>query len=210
MKKKNELINLLPKKFVQKKTASTVAEEKPVYNTNKNEPEKKETPLQQQQTFKKAVIASGGTSITGFLNKKNIQENKEEEKAKLGNLPKKDFTAEQLEKVWNDFGNLIKSKGKMNLASTLLIRKPLLKENLIIEFEIDNKAQEEEIENAKTDMMSYLREKLQNYSIQLQLTFTKNDTGKKLYTASDKFKHMSEKNPALLKLKQNFDLEIDI
>ena len=55
-----------------------------------------------------------------------------------------------------------------------------------------------------------MRKELNNYSVQLVTTITNNNSEKKLYTATDKFKRMAEKNPAINKLRQQFDLDIEI
>ena len=104
----------------------------------------------------------------------------------------------------------MQQKGKHNLYSTLCFRKPVLKENALIEFTIDNKVQEETLENEKSELLGFLRKELNNYSTALKTVITTVESERKPYTSGDKFKRMAEKNPALLKLKQQFDLDIEI
>lgn len=158
---------------------------------------------------KKPVIKTGTVSINQFINpakKTNEPNTKENTPAdKSASI----FPANELEAVWLEYSKLVQQKGKINLHSTLSTRKPDLKENFSIEFTIENKAQEEELEHEKADLLSFLRKRLNNHEIQLKLIVNKTEGEKKIYTASDKFKRMAEKNPNIDKLKQQFDLEID-
>ncbi|MEW6469115.1 MAG: DNA polymerase III subunit gamma/tau [Bacteroidota bacterium] len=211
--KKNGLINLVPKGQVRQPAITKAEEPKPVYNNvpeNDPPPQPKENPQQQQQTLKKNITLSGGASINGFLNKKNQPDNNSAENLGTKNdLPADAFTSEELEKAWAGFARMMKEKGRMNLATTLGTHKPRLRENFVIEFEVHNRTQEEEIELAKTDMMAFIRKELKNYSIQLDLKLIRDDSEKKPYGHADTFRYMAQKNPALNKLKQAFDLEVD-
>src|ERR1051326_6031418 len=234
--KKNELISIkLPgdKKTVQDSSSPiVVAEPKPSYtkeqdhDKQKNSPEKtvekkelvtSEPVTSSTQTAQKTVkknIPVGGLSINGLLNKnkQGTQKDAGEEKElkPRTDLPKKDFTAQQLLDTWMKYAKQAKEKSKVNLYATLTSRQPVLKQNFLVEFTIDNLAQRDAIANEKAELMLFLRSELQNYEIQLETIVTKDDSEKKPYTASDKFKRMAEKNPVLNNLKQKFDLDLGI
>jgi len=127
-----------------------------------------------------------------------------------GSRPTELFSQDALESSWNTYAKQMQQKGKHNLYSTLSFRKPVLKENALIEFTIDNKVQEETLENEKSDLLGFLRKELNNYSAALKTVINTIDSERKPYTSGDKFKRMAEKNPTLLKLKQQFDLDIEI
>jgi DNA polymerase-3 subunit gamma/tau len=59
------------------------------------------------------------------------------------------------------------------------------------------------------EFLPVLREKLNNYSIQLEVEVTEQIKNIKPYTAQEKFKKMVEKNPALKTMKDQLNLEID-
>jgi len=120
------------------------------------------------------------------------------------------FTQDALENTWNAYAKLMQQKGRLNLYSTLSFRKPTLKEKFQIEFTIENKVQQEAIELEKADLMGFLRKELNNYSISLDTIINTVESERKPYTATDKFKRMAEKNPAINKLRQQFDLDVDI
>ncbi len=75
----------------------------------------------------------------------------------------------------------------------------------------NNKAQIEDFKNrVKKDLTAYLRDKLRNHTFEMD-EILENDESKtnNLYTVEDKFKHMAEKNPALNKFKQQFNLDFE-
>jgi len=149
-------------------------------------------------------------AIPGTISIKNhkaVEEIKDEVEEDFTNKPADEFTQEQIETLWKEVAE--KNKSDKNLFSTLTKHKPLKKENFVIEYVVDNKIQKKEIEDRLMEIMPILREKLNNYQIQLSIVVTEQPKNDKPYTPQDKFKQMAEKNPALLKLKDQLDLEID-
>jgi len=135
---------------------------------------------------------------------------KEEEKPKeedLSNKPADDFSQEQLEKAWKTLTKNKKSDN--NLFSTLNKRLPQLKEGFVIEHTVENKVQEGRLNEQKTELLSFLREELNNYQIQLELIINENPSNDRPYTPEDKFNHMAKKNPDINKLKDQLDLYPD-
>ena len=96
-----------------------------------------------------------------------------------------------------------------HLYSTLRKSRPVIKENFIIEFSLDNKLLEDELGQKKTELLEYLRKGLDNYKIQLQTKVSESLKDLKPYTDKEKFEKMAEKNPALRTLKEEVDLEIE-
>ena len=85
-----------------------------------------------------------------------------------------------------------------------------MKENFNVCITLDNKVQEEVLNDEKTKLLGYLKTQLENDSISLTVDVTPlKEEEMKAYTAEDKFKKMVKKNPDLLNLKDKFDLEID-
>ncbi|MGI8892515.1 MAG: hypothetical protein ACR2GN_03545, partial [Bacteroidia bacterium] len=140
------------------------------------------------------------------------KETKQEEAKEIEISGRQEFTQEQFAVAWTDFANKNKASGKMSLRSILLKRTPVVDEKNIINLPVDNEVMEDEINLVKSDLLTYLREKLDNGSLQLNMTVVKDnsDNSNKLYTTIDKFKRMAEKNPAINDLRKQFDLEIGI
>src|ERR1035437_7095345 len=117
--------------------------------------------------------------------------------------------AKDLETTWKDFAESIKKKNKINLSSTLTARIPVMEDDPTISFSVLNQVQEDEINFVKTDLLSFLRSEMKNPSLQVKILVDKHNTERKPYTGEEKFQHLSGKNPALNKLRQQFNLEID-
>jgi DNA polymerase-3 subunit gamma/tau len=160
---------------------------------------------------RKIGIKTSTPSLNSFLNKEKKTENENETKVNepLATYSHTPFTQDLLEITWNKYANGLKSKGKFHLSTTLLGRKPLLKQPATIEFTITNKTQEEIINEHKTDFLNFLRKELNNYAIQLELRMTSLEEKTNLYTATDRYKFLLEKNPQLEKLRQTFDLDLE-
>ncbi|MBL0330472.1 MAG: DNA polymerase III subunit gamma/tau [Bacteroidetes bacterium] len=175
-------------------------------------PIQKAAPVAEAATIvKKPIIKSITPSINQHLNsdKKNEKSTPEQLEQINSSQPKSNFNQQQLEETWEKYANGLKEKGKTNLSTSLLNKKPVLKENFIIEFSINNKAIEESINEDKINFLGYLRKELNNYSIQLQLVMSSIEDKTNLYTATDRYKRLSEKNPAILAFRQKFDLDIE-
>jgi len=84
-----------------------------------------------------------------------------------------------------------------------------LQKDFIIELTIDNKVQEDELNDKKQEMMGFLRTRLKNDQIQLKTILSANSQEQRPYTPLEKYKKMTEKNADLIKFKDQLGLEID-
>lgn len=161
-----------------------------------------------RQPVSTPTIKKSAFSLNTLLAEKKKEEQKVREEIQQASQ-NETVTQEMLEEKWSFYADLMKQSNKINLASTLLNRKPVLNEDLSIAFPIDNKVQEEEIKSEMSEILGFLRKELKNTNLRLQLSITRNEADKKPYTPSEKFKRMAEKNPLLHRLKQEFDLDIE-
>jgi len=118
------------------------------------------------------------------------------------------FTEDELKSHWKEFASRLKVDFP-HLYTTMTSREPVLKENWQIELEIDNRILEEELKQKKGDLLDFLKQKLDNYQITLETRIQENQKELKPYTDKEKFEKMAEKNPALNKLKEQLDLDIE-
>jgi DNA polymerase-3 subunit gamma/tau len=86
---------------------------------------------------------------------------------------------------------------------------PLLLDNYIIEFYIENKIQEDLLVSEKVDLLNYLRVQLKNFSKDIQTKKVEKTQKKRLYTSSEKYEHMLQKNPNLEEFKRRLNLDLD-
>jgi len=118
------------------------------------------------------------------------------------------FSQQQLELAWDEFGETLHTDFP-DLYSTVKKHKPILKENFLIEFCVENKLLDEKLNQKKGDLLQFLRTKLNNSGIGLQVIVVENPKGSKPYTNREKFEYMAGKNPVLRDLKEQLDLEIE-
>ena len=149
-----------------------------------------------------------GISISAMQNKK-IEKQETEAIEDLANIARTDFTINELMSKWNAFSHQLKEKGRQGLYVTLTKRKPVLKENFILEFTIDNEIQKIELEEERSNLLSFIRTELNNYGIQLKVLLSQEDNSVKHLSSKDKFMKMAEKNPALNDLREKLNLDIE-
>jgi len=130
----------------------------------------------------------------------------EEKSGEYGNSAT--FTLEQLETAWDQFSESIRSS-MPPLSTTLKKHRPVLKEDFLIEFCVDNKVLAEDLNQKRNDLLDFLIVRLNNAKIHLQIIVPDHPIGLKPYTDREKFGRMAEKNPDLLDLREQLDLEID-
>lgn len=154
---------------------------------------------------------SGGASLIPNLNDLEASYSKKEELKPeyVSGESRNDFDSDTLLKYWNQYASRIKQDGKINIFTIMTSNPPTLLENFVIELIIENKVQEELLINEKVDLLNFLRTELKNFGIELTTRHLENNTKKRLYTSSEKYNHMVEKNPSLEEFRRRFNLDID-
>jgi DNA polymerase-3 subunit gamma/tau len=189
----------------------------PAINTQnkktKNSPSiKKEKDSVGKKEDKQKSSAQKKKATPGTLSIKDITTEIEDQKVS-DNLEKKKeliadpFTQEKLEEIWSEYIDQINEQSP-SFSNSIGKYKPLLKENFTIEIKTDNVIFSSSNENFKS-LVSYLKEKLNNYRIHVNIVINKNNKEKKPYTDKEKFDVMSKMNPAMKSLKEKLDLEIE-
>jgi len=164
--------------------------------------EKKENKLFDIPNNQKAVSSFSLASVN-FKN--SISNNKESEEV---DLPNNEFSKFDLLKSWKNFCNIQEEKGNINISSVLKMNEPLIEKGNII-IKAVNQVNKKEIENIKDDILSYLKEELQNYSISLKVIIEKNNKNNvsKSLNNEEKMKSMIESNPKIKSLIEEFNLK---
>jgi DNA polymerase-3 subunit gamma/tau len=119
------------------------------------------------------------------------------------------FTEEALLKLWTDYAKQAKKSGKINLFTIMTANSPKLLDDLNIELLIENKIQEDLLMTEKIDLLNFLRVKLENFGIDILTKIAEQTAKKLLYTSTDKYQHMAEKNPKLEDFRKMFNLDIE-
>ncbi len=166
-------------------------------------------PSVQAAEKKQPAVGMGGALSLKDMLKKNKIEDAPADPASPVNQSAVPFTAAQLGKAWNDYAESMKNQGKVSLYTTLMMRQPELHENYTAFFQLDNKVQEDALKSEMPEILGYLRSKLNNYSLVIKTEINKVAAEKRPYTAQDKYRRMTEINPAIQDFRQQFDLDID-
>ena len=147
-----------------------------------------------------------GLSLSSIKAKK-VHESQKVDEVDHKNLPTKPFEEKDMQRHWNDFVNKIEKNGKKILASNLQADIPRKKGEHTLWIELPNSTMKKEVEREQGPLIQYLREKLQNYNIELQISVNEEVAKKFAFTPQEKFEKLREKNPALDILRREFDLD---
>ena len=149
-----------------------------------------------------------GLSLSSLKAKKEHQLNKKEVKFEPDQLPKDSFTEEEMLKHWTDFVEIIDTKGQKILASNLSADTPKLRNKNTLWLEMPNGTMKTEIEREQYELMEYLKLKLNNYHIRLQITVNETTAKKFAFTPEEKYEKLRQKNPTIDLLRKEFDLDL--
>lgn len=148
-----------------------------------------------------------GLSLKSVQKKKELEAQKREAKKEEVVQKNGAFTEEQMQDAWCEFAAEQDEKGEKILASIMNTDTPVLKGKQIW-IELPNETMKLELEKVQYHLMGFLKEKLQNTHIQLQISINENAEKKFAYTPIEKFEKLKEKNPLLEKLRSTFDLDV--
>ncbi len=122
-------------------------------------------------------------------------------------LPTEAFNETDMLLHWTKYAERLGVKGYKIIESLMLIGDPKL-EGTTITHELPNDSTKIEFESEKHDLLGYLRGKLHNHEITIEVVVNEKVENKFAFTPIDKYKRLNEINPNLELLKKTFDLEI--
>jgi DNA polymerase-3 subunit gamma/tau len=158
----------------------------------------------------KSIKGLNNHSLTNIQIKGLDQQNiKEEDKLQNTSGPVTSFSIDDLLKYINDYANSEKVIGKKSLELALKFRQAELNEDYSVVMTVENEVQKNALKAELTDFTLYLREKLNNYKIIVNIEVVQGDTSKKSYTPKERFQKMVEKNPNLITLYNKLDLDLE-
>ena len=189
-KKTKEILPIDPKVKIQEEIAS------PLIDSTKL-PESDTTSL----SLKSKTIS--------ILSSLNDVEEKAESKKEILTVNSDDFSLDLLMKKWKEMISHFKDLEKSNLALNLNINSPELIEKNKIKIILSNSSQVELIEQEKINILTYLRNSLNNDLLELETEVKEIDKNDVPYTNSDKYKKMFEENKNLAKLGARLGLDPD-
>ncbi|WP_299769283.1 DNA polymerase III subunit gamma/tau [uncultured Dokdonia sp.] len=148
-----------------------------------------------------------GLSLKGLQRKKELEEKRKEQKVDITNLPKEPFTEIAMQAAWKEYVTKLSNRGEKIIASNLEADTPKL-QGTVIQLEYPNATMKVEVERAQGPLLEFLKRKLNNYDITLDIIVNEEVQRKYAYTPQEKYDKLKEQNPDLEILKRAFDLEL--
>ena len=146
-------------------------------------------------------------SLASIRIKKELQEANKSFVKEVQHLPTEPFTETEMLLQWNKYAQRLGDKGQKIMESLLLINDPKLNGTTIIH-ELPNEGSKIDFDSEKFDLQGYLRGKLHNHDITINVVVNESVENKFAFTTQDKYNRLNEINPTLDVLKKTFDLDI--
>jgi len=167
-----------------------------------------------QGSKSKVVRTFSGVNVGKIMKSGSVtgEETRDDSEAAAEVLPetRDQFTQNDLERVWEPMAKKVAAT-QPNLYNTLTCRPPVLTDEFKVVVTVDNKIQEGEIFHRRGEMLSILRESLNNWGIQIEtLIADRPPESRKPYTDQEKFDNLAGQNPVIKKLKDQLNLDIDM
>ncbi|RCW92580.1 DNA polymerase III subunit gamma/tau [Winogradskyella arenosi] len=194
-----------PKPAATKTAANTKASQ----TTAQSAPPAAETP---KPSIPKLSLDQANKRTSG-LSLKSIREKKQHQLRQMDvvidedNLPKEPVTQEALTEAWQEYTNEMDKKGEKIMASILQMDAPKLN-GTTIHLTYSNSTNKIELQRAESALMGFLKKKLLNYDLALDISVNEEIAKKFAYTPIEKYEKLKEKNPNVEILRLKFGLDI--
>ena len=206
------------------KTQVTTEETKPVVvaETVVNEPIVTEIPQVQNEVvaaivpeIPKPVLTNlnptgtkvSALSLASIKAKKELEAQQQTFQKHREELPSEIFNETDMLLQWNKFAQKMTDSGKRLMATYMQMNDPTLN-GTTITLELPNQSTKEEFLSGCHELMGYLRGKLHNHDITIEVVVNEATENKYAFTPQEKFERLKQINPALDLLRKTFDLDV--
>ncbi len=183
----------------------TAETEKPIVASEPIAPQVKDVPKPVAQM---PAAGLGGLRSSKSVIKPKAQENEVKEQAVASDFNNQDFDLPKFLGVWNEIAKKYKDANLIN--KFVMMDRPIELIDTVAHMKVENEVQVQHFnEQLRMEVLGTLRERLQNYAIDIVLDVTAQENGDKklLYTQSDKYDFLVQKHPLLGELKQKLGLD---
>jgi DNA polymerase III subunit gamma/tau len=150
----------------------------------------------------------GGLRSSKSVIKPKAQEDEVKEQAVANDFNNQSFDSAKFLGVWNEIAQKFKDANLIN--KFVMMDRPIELIDTVAHIKVENEVQVQHFnEQLRMEVLGTLRERLQNYAIDIVLDVTIQENGDKklLYTQSDKYDFLVQKHPILGELKQKLGLD---
>ncbi|MDK2773282.1 MAG: DNA polymerase III subunit gamma/tau, partial [Flavobacterium sp.] len=109
--------------------------------------------------------------------------------------------------LWTKFAQKLSDQGKKLMATYMQMNDPKLK-GTVIELELPNESTKEEFLSGANELLGYLRGKLHNHDITIEVVVNEVSENRYAFTPQEKYDKLKSINPNLDLLKKMFDLDL--
>lgn len=141
------------------------------------------------------------------IGQKKEEVKSEDNKTQTETILSTPFDEESLLRFWKEFIETIGEK--VYLKNTMINCEPVLQENFYFEVAVHNPGQQNELTVNSIDILSFLRARLHNTQIQMRVRIVETNEKHLAYTSTERYEHLLNQNPALARLKDEFNLILD-
>lgn len=194
-----------------KKTVTNKVE-KPVTNTPEkvkiNQAVVKESAPKSTKPLLKNIKRRSSALSLKSVHQKKVYKTIDDDDENFENHPKTPFTHEELKDAWKKYYFKLQELGERSIAAILASGEPQLDTSFTIIFSLPNDLMKAQLERGKSKLTRFLREKLNNYGIQIKVVVNETVEKKFAYTPQEKYEKLKGINPLLEKLKNTFGLDL--
>lgn len=122
-------------------------------------------------------------------------------------LPTEPFNETDMLLLWNKFAQRLMDQGKRLMATYMQMNDPVLKGTTIV-LELPNQSTKEEFQTGSNELLGYLRGKLHNHDIVIEIHVNEATESKYAFTPQEKYERLKQINPNLDLLRRTFDLDV--
>ena len=146
-------------------------------------------------------------SLSSIKAKKDLEAQQNKLQKHKEELPSEVFNETDMLIQWNKFAQKMTNSGKRLMATYMQMNDPTLN-GTNITLELPNQSTKEEFLSGCHELLGYLRGKLHNHDITIEVVVNEATENKYAFTPQEKFERLKKINPSIELLRKTFDLDI--
>ena len=146
-------------------------------------------------------------SLASIKAKKDLEAQQNQHQKHKEELPSEVFNETDMLLQWNKFAQKMTDSGKRLMATYMQMNDPTLN-GTTITLELPNQSTKEEFLSGCHELIGYLRGKLHNHDITIEVVVNETVENKYAFTPQEKFERLKQINPTIELLRKTFDLDV--
>ena len=146
-------------------------------------------------------------SLAGLRAKKELEAKQTAHLSSIERLPTEAFSETDLLLLWNKYAQRLSDTGKKLMSTYMLMNEPKVNGSTIL-LELPNQSTKEEFLSGSIELIGYLRGKLHNHDLVIEVLVNETVEKKYAFTPDDKYERLRAINPAIDVLRKTFDLDV--